>query len=338
MRQIQITKAGNPEVLKVIDGPEPRPDQDEVVIEVKAAGINFADILARKGLYPDAPKPPCVVGYEVAGVISAVGQNVSAFQLGQPVVALTRFGGYSEKVKVSAAQVFAKPQNLSFEAAAAVPVNYLTAYQLLVVMGSLRAGETVLIQNAGGGVGLAAIDIAKKIAAVTIGTASTGKHEFLRQRGLDHVVDYRSQDWEKTVRELTQGRGVELVIDPIGGKTWSQNYRVLRHTGRLGMFGISTASVAGSNSKLGLIKMILRMPWFNPIKLMNGNKSVFGVNLGHLWHEGEKVRGWMQDILRGVQEGWIRPHVDRVFSFEQAAEAQAYLEARKNIGKVVLAP
>ena len=129
---------------------------------------------------------------------------------------------------------------------------------------------------------------------------------------------------------------MELAIDPIGGKTWKQNYKVLRHTGRLGMFGISTASTAGTTSKLGLIKMVLQMPWFNPVALMNGNKSVFGANLGHLWHEGEKVRGWMQDILNGVQEGWVRPHVDRSFSFEQAGDAHAYIEARKNIGKVVL--
>src|SRR5262245_51948262 len=206
--------------------------------------------MARKGIYPDAPKLPAVVGYEVAGVIAAVGKNITSFQISDPVVALTRFGGYSEKVKVPVAQVFAKPKNLSFEGAAAVPVNYLTAYQLIVMMGALRAGETVLIQNAGGGVGLAALDIAIKIGEVTIGTASAGKHEFLRERGLQHAIDYRTQDWPKAVRDLTHGRGVELVIDPIGGKTWKQNYKVLRHTGRLGMFGISTASTAGRTTKL----------------------------------------------------------------------------------------
>ncbi|MGH7490945.1 MAG: synaptic vesicle VAT-1 family membrane protein [bacterium] len=338
MRQIWITKAGAPEVLEVRESADPQPGQDEVVIAVKAAGINFADIMARKGIYPDAPKLPAVVGYEVAGIVAAVGKSMASLKSGDPVVALTRFGGYSEMVKAPAEQVFAKPKNLSFEAAAAIPVNYLTAYQLLVVMGALRAGETVLIQNAGGGVGLAALDIAKKIGAVTIGTASAGKHEFLRARGLHHAIDYRTQDWPKAVRDLTQGRGVELVIDPIGGKTWKQNYKVLRHTGRLGMFGISTASTAGRTSKLGLIKMIMQMPWFSPVGLMNGNKSVFGANLGHLWHEGAKVRGWMQDILQGVQDGWVRPHVDRAFPFEQAGAAHAYMEERKNIGKVVLVP
>jgi len=338
LRQVWISKAGNPEVLKVRESADPEPGENEVVISVKAAGVNFADIMARKGIYPDAPKLPCVVGYEVAGVIAATGKEVTAWQSGQHVIALTRFGGYSEKVKAAASQIFAKPQALSFAEAAAVPVNYLTAYQLLVVMGALRPGETVLIQNAGGGVGLAALDLAKKIGALTIGTASAGKHAFLRERGLHHAIDYRTQDWQKAVRELTQGRGVELAIDPIGGKTWKQNYKALRHTGRLGMFGISTASTAGSNSKLGLIKMIAQMPWFNPITLMNGNKSVFGVNLGHLWHEGEKVREWMNAILDGVQAGWVRPHVDRIFLFDQAPSAHAHLEARKNIGKVMLAP
>lgn len=338
VRQVWITKVGNPEVLQVRESTDPEPAENEVVIAVKAAGINFADILARKGLYPDAPKPPCVVGYEVAGVVALMGEKVQGFHAGQAVIALTRFGGYSEMVKVPAAQVFAKPERLSFAEAAAVPVNYLTAYQLLVVMGGLAAGETVLIQNAGGGVGLAAIDIAQKIGAAIIGTASAGKHDFLRERGLRHVIDYRTQDWQKAVRELTQGRGVELAIDPIGGATWRQNYKVLRHTGRLGMFGISTASTPGSSSKLGLLKMIVQMPWFNPVNLMNGNKGVFGVNLGHLWHEGEKVRGWMQTILQGVQEGWVRPRVDRTFLFDQAPAAHAHMEARKNIGRVVLAP
>lgn len=338
MRQVLITKAGNPEVLKVIESADPKPEKGEVVIAVRAAGVNFSDILARKGLYPDAPKLPCVVGYEVAGVVVAIGEEVATFRVGQPVVALTRFGGYSEKVKVPVAQVFAKPPALSFEAASAIPVNYLTAYQLLVVMGSLHAGETVLIHNAGSGVGLAAIDIAKKIGAGIIGTAGGSKHAFLRERGLDHAVDYHTHDWQKAVSGLTHGRGVELIVDPIGGANWKMNYKVLRHTGRLGLFGISTASVAGSTSKLGLLRMVLQMPWFNPIGLMNGNKGVFGVNLGHLWHEGERVRGWMQNILNGVQEGWIRPHVDRTFSIEHASAAHAYIEARKNIGKVVLVP
>jgi len=212
MRQIVTTANGGIEVLKVEQRPDPAPAPGEVLIRVKAAGLNFADILARQGLYPDAPKKPCVMGYEVSGIVEAVGEGVDQGLPGKAVVALTRFGGQSELVVVKSEQMFEKPDSLSFEQGAAIPVNYLTAYALLAVMGSLQPGESVLIHNAGGGVGLAALDIAKRLSATTYGTASPGKHEFLRERGLDHAIDYRNQDWLAVLLKLTGGRGVELVI------------------------------------------------------------------------------------------------------------------------------
>lgn len=338
MRQIVNTASGGVEVLKVQEAPEPQPGPGEVVVKVKAAGLNFADILARQGLYPDGPKKPCVMGYEVAGMIDAVGPDVDQQFLGRAVVAMTRFKGQAESIAVPANQLFEKPQKLSFEEAAAIPVNYLTAYALLEVMGSLHAGESVLIHNAGGGVGLAAIDIAKKIGATTYGTASPGKHEFLRSRGLDHPIDYRNQDWLPVIKQLTNDRGVDLVIDPIGGSHWKKSYAALRSTGRLGMFGVSVASANGLTGKLKMIKAAAQMPRFHPIGLLNKNRGVFGLNLGHMWDEPEKVANWMTVILDGVNEGWIRPHVDKVFPFAQAGDAHTYMESRKNTGKVILVP
>jgi NADPH:quinone reductase-like Zn-dependent oxidoreductase len=338
MRQIVNTASGGVEVLKVQDAPEPQPGNGEVLVKVKAAGLNFADILARQGLYPDGPKKPCVMGYEVAGVIDAVGADVDQQFLGRSVVAMTRFKGQAESIAVPANQLFDKPEKLSFEEAAAIPVNYLTAYALLKVMGSLHAGESVLIHNAGGGVGLAAIDIAKKIGATTYGTASPGKHEFLRSRGLDHPIDYRNQDWLPVIKQLTNDRGVDLVIDPIGGSHWKKSYAALRHTGRLGMFGVSVASANGVAGKLKMIKAAAQMPRFHPIGLLNKNRGVFGLNLGHMWHEPEKVANWMTVILDGVSEGWVRPHVDKVFPFAQVGDAHTYMESRKNTGKVILVP
>src|SRR5216683_6893296 len=154
MRAIVTTRNGDVEVMKVETRPDPVPTRDQVLIRVKASGLNFADIMARQGLYPDGPPKPCVMGYEVAGIVEAVGENVDRSLIGKPVVAMTRFGGQSEKVVVQERQLFPKPESLSFEQAAAVPVNYLTAWALLVVMGGLRKGESVLIHNAGGGVGL----------------------------------------------------------------------------------------------------------------------------------------------------------------------------------------
>ena len=308
------------------------------MIRVRAAGLNFADILSRQGLYPDSPPKPVVMGYEVSGVIESVGEGINSDFVGKSVAAMTRFGGQSELVAVKARQVFDKPDSLTFEQAAAIPVNYLTAYALLVVMGSLHEGESVLIHNAGGGVGLAALDIAKKIGAVTYGTASPSKHKFLAERGLDHAIDYRTQDWQPVLMQLTNGRGVDLIIDPIGGKHWKKSYASLRHTGRLGMFGVSIASANGLMGKLKMLKAVAQTPWFFALPLVNRNRGVFGLNLGHMWHEPEKVAIWMRDILRGVGEGWVRPYVDQAFSFDDVAKAHQYMEARKNIGKVVLVP
>jgi NADPH:quinone reductase-like Zn-dependent oxidoreductase len=338
MRAIVTTRNGDVDVMKVEMRPDPAPRKGEVLIRVKAAGLNFADILARQGLYPDGPPKPCVMGYEVSGMIEAVGEDVDKSIVGEAVIAMTRFNGQAELIAVPDAQVFEKPAQLSFEQGAALPVNYLTAWALIVTMGGLKKDEAILIHNAGGGVGLAALEIAKHIGAKTFGTASAGKHEFLLQRGLDHAIDYRNQDWVSVLMQLTDGRGVELVIDPLGGKSWKESFRALRSTGRMGVFGMSVASASGIKGKLKALKAVVSMPRYNPLGLMNRNKGIFGLNLGHMWGEGEKVANWTQEIMRGVHEGWIKPHVDRAFSFDQIQDAHRYIEARKNIGKVVLIP
>jgi NADPH:quinone reductase-like Zn-dependent oxidoreductase len=294
--------------------------------------------MARQGLYPDAPKKPCVLGYEVSGVVDEVGEGVDRGLVGKSVLALTKFGGQSEIVSVPSDQLFEKPKSLSFEEAAAIPVNYLTAYALLVVMGSLKREESVLIHNAGGGVGLAALDIAKHVGAKTFGTASESKHGFLKGRGLDHAIDYRTQDWLPVLMKLTDGRGVELVIDPIGGANWKKSYQALRATGRLGVFGLSIVSGSRIRGIFVFIKSTLQSPRFQPVRLFNSNKGVFGFNLGHLFHEGEKVGNWMNALLSGVEEGWVRPYVSKTFRFSEVSQAHAYIESRSNIGKVVLIP
>src|ERR1044071_5747892 len=259
MRAIVTTANGDVRVMKVEPRPDPAPASGQVLVCVKAAGLNFADILARQGLYPDGPPKPCIMGYEVSGVIQDVGGEVDRSLIGKPVIAMTRFNGQAELVTVSAQQVFPKPEQLSFEQAAAIPVNYLTAWALLVVMGGLRKDEGVLIHNAGGGVGLAALDIARHIGATTYGTASPGKHSFLKERGRDHAIDYRNQDWLPVLLDITGGRGVELIIDPLGGKNWKKSYRALRTTGRMGVFGLSEASASGLKGKLRAMKALAAM-------------------------------------------------------------------------------
>lgn len=341
MRQIVNTANGSYDVLEVQEVSDLVPKTDELIINVKASGLNFADILARKGQYPDGPSKPCVMGYEVSGVVQSVGDEIDDAWTGKEVIAMCRFKGQAEQVCVKEQQVYKKPASLTFEEAAALPVNYLTAWVLLVVMGGLQKEESVLIHNAGGGVGLAALDIAWHIGAATYGTASQRKHEFLNRRGLDHAIDYRNNDWYEEIMKLTGDRGVDLITDPLGGKEWKSGYKALRSTGRLGMFGISTASggpEAGLKSYWNMLKTAAQMPFFHPLSLLNNNRGVFGVNLGHLWHEPKKAATWMRAILQGVDEDWVKPHVDATFSFEEAGEAHRYIEERRNIGKVVLVP
>jgi NADPH:quinone reductase-like Zn-dependent oxidoreductase len=336
MKQMFIVGHGGPEMLQLRESSDPSPAAGEIRIRVKASGVNFADILARRGLYPDSPRIPCVVGYEVSGTADTVGSGVDQSWVGRDVFALTRFGGYSDVVVVPEKQLFAKPASLSHEQAAAIPVNYLTAWQLLVVMGSLKREEIVLVHNVGGGVGLAAIDIALHIGAKVYGTASSGKHAFLKQRGLDEAIDYRTKDWAVELHRLTNGKGVALITDPLGGNHWRKSYKALRSTGRLGMFGVSVATTSKLFGPLRLLPVALGMPFFHPLSLMSSNKSAFGVNLGHMWHESDMISSWMEILLKGVADGWVRPHVDKSFPLAQVGEAQTYIEERKNTGKVVL--
>lgn len=335
MRQIWITRAGPPEVLEVKEAPDPQPKPGQVRIRVEASGVNFADIMGRRGLYPDLPPLPAVPGYEVSGRVDAVGAGVEAAFSGHDVIALTNFGGYADVVCVPAQQVFIRPAAMSALEGAALPVNYLTAWQL-VVMGNLRANETVLIHSAGGGVGIAATQIAKHIGACVIGTASAGKHAELRALGVDHLIDYRTEDFEARAREITNGRGVDLILDAIGGESWKKGYRLLAPMGRLGIFGASV--LVGGSKWADTLALLVHTPWFqfNPLSLMNANKGVFGVTLGHMLGEAKRLRGWMDQLLALSAQGVVKPKIARSFRFDEAADAHRYIEDRRNIGKVLL--
>lgn len=340
MRQIWITKFGPPEVLAVREAPDPEPKPGEVRIRVEASGVNFADIVGRVGLYPDLPPVPVVPGYEVSGRVDAAGADTDASWIGRDVLAMTRFGGYADVICVPVQQIFARPPGMSALEAAAIPVNYFTAWQLIVVMGGLKRGETVLIHSAGGGVGIAATQIARHIGARVIGTASASKHTKLRALGIEHLIDYRTEDFEARAREITNGRGVELILDPIGGESLKKGFRLLAPAGRLGMFGISSAVTGKERRLFDMLGMLARTPWlqFNPMSLINANKGVFGVNLGHLWGETDRVRGWGEQLLELWTQGVIKPEIARSFKFEEAAEAHHFIQDRRNIGKVLLVP
>ncbi len=202
------------------------PGAGEVRIKVEAAGVNFADNAARQGLYPDAPKLPAVVGYEVSGVVDKLGAGVTSPAVGTRVLALTRFSGYSTMIVVPQASALPMPDSMTFEQAAAIPVTYLTAWLMLVWHGNVREGDTVLVHAAAGGVGQAALQICNWKKAKVIGTASKGKHERLRSLGVVHCIDYTTQDFEEEVKTYTKGRGVDIVLDAVGGESFAKSYRL----------------------------------------------------------------------------------------------------------------
>src|SRR3954464_5268797 len=335
MRQMVIPRHGGPEVFEVRDAPEPVPGDGEVRIRVRAAGVNFADILARIGLYPDAPKPPVVVGYEVAGIVDAAGPDVTMLHEGDRVVALTRFGGYSDSVVVPVSQAFRFPDDLSDAEAAAVPVTYLTAAIALYRMAALTAGETVLVHNAGGGLGIAATQLANLRRTTVTGTASAAKHDALRRFGVEHAIDYRHADVEAEVKRLTRGRGVDVVLDPIGGGSFGASYRMLATLGRLIMLGISSMSGEG-RSAWRVFQSWWAMKPFSPLSLINHNRGVFGLNVGHLWDERRQLEPLMSLVLTELGAGRLEPIVARTFPLEKAGDAHRFIQSRGNIGKVVL--
>jgi NADPH:quinone reductase-like Zn-dependent oxidoreductase len=337
MRQVWISRAGAPEVLEVREAPDPEPTEGQVRIRVKAAGINFADLMARVGLYPDAPKIPCVVGYEVSGTIDSVGAGVTTLAVGDRVFGMPRFGGYTDTLAIPADQVFHMPEKMTFEEAAAMPVVYLTAYDMMLFTGTLRPGSSVVIHSAAGGVGLAAIQIAKTRGCTIFGLASPGKHAFLREQGVQHPIDANG-DWAGAVRAVVGDKGVDLILDAVGGKSWTIGYDLLGPCGRLVAFGLSAAASGKKRNLFHALGQVLQIKSISPRKLMDDNKTVTGCNMGHLFGRVDLLRPQFEALLAMYERGEIKPRVDKTFSFDEAPAAHHYLHDRKAMGKVLLVP
>jgi NADPH:quinone reductase-like Zn-dependent oxidoreductase len=338
MRALVLTKHGPPnEALAVQERPDPPVGPGQIRIRVRAAGLNFADVLARVGLYPDAPKPPTVMGYEAAGEVESAGADADGFEPGQRVVAGTRFNGFAELVTADVPNVLRIPNSMSFEEAAAVPVVFGTAYAAVVLLSAVRPGETVLIHAAAGGVGIAATQIARERGAEVIGTASASKHDAVRAQGAAHVIDYRNQDVQAEVKRLTGDKGgVDVVLDALG--SFRESYKLLRPGGRMVMYGASQLLTGDRRNIVKALRAVATMPRFNALKLMNDTKSVMGLNLLHWWDD----RGSLEEVTRPLGElldrGVIRPVVAEAFPFDRAADAHRFIQERRNVGKVVLTP
>ena len=338
-----LTRTGGPEMFEVLERPDPAVGAGEVRIAVHAAGLNFADTMARVGLYPAAPKPPCVLGYEVAGEVEALGEGVSGLTVGQRVMAGTQFGGQAELAVAQARDVMPMPEHLSFEEGAAFCVNYGTAYAALMIMGGLREGNRVLIHAAAGGVGIAATQVASIVGAEIFGTASAAKHDAIKAQGVDHPIDYRNQDFKAEIRRMTNGEGVDVILDPMGPTSFRKDYRILRPGGRLIMCGLSEAMSENGRDMRATLRSLLRMPtstmpWWNAGRLLNQNRGVFGLNLLSWWRREGGMDRITAPLLSDLNRKQLMPVVARSYPFEQAADAHRYLAERRNIGKVVLTP
>jgi NADPH:quinone reductase-like Zn-dependent oxidoreductase len=338
--RIVITRAGGPEVLRCETYDPPPPARGEVAIEVRAVGVNFADLFCRLGLYRAAPPIPFVPGFEVAGEVAAVGEGVEQPAPGDPVLALTRFGGYASRVNVGAAWVRPLLPGWGFAQGAAFPVVFLTAWHGLVHVGRLAAGERVVVQSAAGGVGTAACQIARALGASVIGTVGAAwKEEVARAAGAGEVIvtrDYGRKVWAGVAR-LTERKGVDLVLDAVGGCGLRGAYRALRPAGRLVVYGFAELMPRGGLRNWPLLAWrFLRTPRFSPLALTADNRTVAGFNLVELWDRADLfAEAWsrLEDLAR---RGSLRPVVGATFPFERAGEAHAFLQSRRSAGKVVL--
>ena len=334
-RRIVIKRAGSPSVLDIQEMKMPIANSDEVCIEVHFAGINFADTLMRLGLYQPRPDYPFTPGYELSGVVHEVGANVLGFKVGQRVVAAVRTGAQSSHVCVKESRVIPIPDSMGLDAAAAMPVTYLTAHHMLHYLGHLKQGETVLIHGGAGGVGTAALQICQWAGIEKVwATASGSKSEIIESfNGIP--IDRHNQDFVSIIKQATDGRGVDHILDPIGGDNLARSLSVLAEGGRLYTYGMSAAAPSSKRSMLRAFLAWRKTPKFDPLKLMTRNRGVFGVHMG-TWKDETAMSEQLFRIMEGIELGKLSPVIDSIFDAEDVALAHQYIHDAKNIGKVLL--
>ena len=336
MKSVILTKYGGPDVLKVQEFNSPEPKSNEVRIKVHYAGINFAEIMARMKLYPGGPKPGSVLGGEVSGVIDKIGEQVKGLEIGQKVMGLSLKGSYSSHVCLESKSIIPLPTNFKLDEAAAFPVIYITAYMMIFDLGNLQDGDTFLIHGAGGGVGTAAIQLAKTKNIKIIGTSSSWKHDRLTKMGIDKCIDYNTEHTEKEIMNFTDGKGVDLVIDPIGAKNWKMSYNVLARMGKLIIYGDQNLVKGDKLKPMVAMKELYLMPKYRPMDLMANNKTVMGYHLGRFQGHEWKVKRSIENLIQLINKHDIHPIIDSKFSYEKASEAHRHIQNRKNFGKVLL--
>ncbi|KAE8284067.1 Synaptic vesicle membrane protein VAT-1-like protein [Larimichthys crocea] len=323
--------------LQVKTQSEPRLQPGEVLVRVKACGLNFGELLGRMGMDEMLPSPPVTMGMEGSGVIEAVGEDVKERKVGDRVIVLSLGGMWQEVVVVSASRTFPMPEQMSFEEGAALSVNYVTAYLMLFEMANVRPGKSVLIHMAAGGVGIAASQLCQTVQDVTVfGTASASKHETIAQGGVTHLIDYRTKDYVAEIRKISP-KGVDIVLDPLGGSDSQKGFSLLKPLGTLVVYGATNSVTGPKKNLLAIAKTWYNQLSLNTLKLMPANKAVCGFYLGHIVNE-ELVSRTMFKLLELYGQGKIKPHIDSCYHFEEVADAMRRMHERLNIGKIILLP
>lgn len=309
--------------LRLEEVPEPRPGPGQIRIRVQACGVNFADSLITRGQYQVQPQPPFSPGFEIAGEVLEAGEGVTGFKVGDRVIAITPHGGYAEQVVVNANRCVAMPAAMPWEHGAAFPVVFGTSHVALWHRARLRAGETLVVHGASGGVGLTAVAIGKQLGATVIATASSAdKLKVARQHGADHLIDSSHEDVRERIRELTGGRGADVVYDPVGGDLFAASLRSIAFEGRILVIGFAGGTVPQIPANHLLVK----------------NVDVIGLNWPAYAELNPRVMTEsFRTLLQWYLEGAVRPYVSAVYRLERAVDAIEQVVARKSTGKVVIA-
>ena len=336
MKEVIITKFGPPEVLQVREMQTPAPQSGQVLVRNHFTGINFSEIMARMRLYPGAPKPPATLGSEACGIVESVGKDVTRIKPGDKVMLFCRFNSYATHIITNEEMVMSLPDDFSLEEGAAFPLVYVTAYMMIFDLGNFRNEETILIHGAGGGVGTAAIQLAQSVGGNIIGTASKWKHTKLNEMGVSNCIDYNTENVLEKVMDYTGNRGVNLIIDPVGGENWKISYKCLAPLGKLIVYGDQNFVKGQSFSLFASLKEIFSMPKYKPMNLMSENKSIMGYHLGKLAGAEDKIERAVVALGQIVKKNNIKPVIDKIFPFTEAHKAHRYIQDRKNFGKVLL--
>lgn len=324
MKAIVVDRWMEPEDLKVQDFPDPEVTAGTLGIDVKAAGANFFDILLVQGKYQSKPPFPFVPGGEVAGIVREVGDQVEGFEVGDRIMGTIPTGGYAERAVVPALAAYKFPEKMSFEQAAGFPITYPTSYAGLVYRANLQAGETLLVHAAAGGVGMAAVQIGKALGARVIGTAgSDEKLSLVKREGADFTINYRTEDFVQKVREITDGKGADVIYDPVGGDVLDRSLKCIAWSGRLLVIGFASGTIPEIRANRILLK----------------NISVVGLHWGaYAINEPERIPETFDSLFKLYEAGKINPVVYKSYPMEKLPEALAELGSRKTFGKAVTVP